>query len=97
MTGLTELVRTHVARLFEPEDREEVCRLLREDCGESLPGAASASPAFVERVHCAALKVSEGRLDKLYDAIALAQTDWRDLLVAAGFAEDTQAHLHWRT
>ena len=40
--------------------------------------------------------LSEGRVDKLYDAIALAQTDWRDLLVSAGFAEDIQAHKDWK-
>ena len=35
-------------------------------------------------------------MDKLYDAIALAQTDWRDLLVAAGFGDDVQAHKDWK-
>jgi len=97
MTGITALVRGHITRLFPTDRQEEVSRLLREDCGESLPGAAKASPDLLERVQCAALKVSAGNLEKLYDAIALAQTDWRDLLVAAGFAEDTQAHKHWKS
>jgi hypothetical protein len=46
-------------------------------------------------VRFAALKLSEGRLDRLEEAIKLAQTDWRDLLVAAGFAHDVEAHLNW--
>jgi hypothetical protein len=34
-------------------------------------------------------------LDALIQAIELAQTDWRDLLVAAGFAVDVHAHELW--
>ncbi len=90
------LVKIHIARLFPPEKQEEVTHLLKEDCGTALPGTDNASPEFFVRVQCAALKLSEGRIDKLYDAIALAQTDWRDLLVSAGFAEDTQAHEDWK-
>jgi hypothetical protein len=41
------------------------------------------------------LKLSEGNLDKLNRAVALAKTDWRDLLMAAGFGEDIKAHLAW--
>ena len=96
MTAPTLLVQYHVARLFPAQEREEVTRLLQEDCGAALPGTDNASAEFFERVRCAALKLSQGRVDKLYDAITLAQTDWRDLLVAAGFAEDPQAHRDWK-
>ena len=96
MTNLSSLVLHHIARLFPEKEQEEASRLLREDCGTALPGSENASPEFYERVQCAALKLSEGRIDKLYDAIALAQTDWRDLLVSAGFAEQTQAHRDWQ-
>jgi len=96
MTTPSSLVLHHITRLFPLEEREEVKRLLREDCGTALPGTRHASPEFYERVQCAALKVSEGRLDRLYDAIALAQTDWRDLLVSAGFAKQTRAHKDWK-
>lgn len=95
MTEPSPLVQGHIARLFPPDKREEVKTLLVEDCGSSLARSRGGSPEFFERVHCAALKLSEGRMEKLYDAIALAQTDWRDLLVAAGFAERTQAHKDW--
>ena len=96
MTAPAPLVQSHIARLFPPEEQEEVTRLLQEDCGTALPGTDHASPESFERVQCAVLKLSEGRMDRLYDAVALAQTDWRDLLVVAGFAEDTQAHKHWK-
>ncbi len=36
-----------------------------------------------------------GQLDKLEEAIKLAQIDWRDLLMAAGFGHDVEAHLKW--
>jgi hypothetical protein len=96
MTDPTPLVQSHIARLFPLEEREEVTHLLREDCGAVLSGTDSAAPELFERVQCAALKQSEGRVEKLYDAIALAQTDWRDLLVCAGFAEDPLANKDWR-
>ena len=96
MSAPTLLVQYHVARLFPAEEHEEVTRLLQEDCGAVLPFADNVSTDRFERVQCAALRLSEGRMDKLYDAIALAQTDWRDLLVMAGFAEDIRAHRGWK-
>ena len=53
---------------------------------------ADASEAALERLQFAALKLSEGNLDKLDRAVALANRDWRDLLMAAGFGEDVDAH-----
>ncbi len=95
MTEPTALVRSHIVRLFPLEEQEEVTHVLLEDCGAALPYTDNESPEFFARVQCAALKLSEGRLEKLYDAVALAQTDWRDLLVSAGFAEDPLAHKNW--
>ncbi|MEV4462890.1 hypothetical protein AB0J51_04625 [Micromonospora echinofusca] len=39
-----------------------------------------------ERIFAAIVRLAQGRLDKLDDAMRLANEDWRDLLVAAGFA-----------
>jgi len=58
------------------------------------------------RLICAVLRVScgqfdrayyskTGRLDEFESAIALLDTDWRDLLMAAGFGEDIKAHEEW--
>jgi hypothetical protein len=38
-----------------------------------------------QRFQFAVLKLSEGKMDKLDEAIELAKVDWRDLLAAAGF------------
>lgn len=49
----------------------------------------------LERIQSAAVRVSAGRLQGLME-IALAELDWRDLLVAADFAGDAAAHVRWR-
>lgn len=53
------------------------------------------APEMVERIAAAALKVSEGSLERLEAATELAATDWRDLLMAAGFGHDVSAHKAW--
>ena len=87
------LLRTRLDILFVAADRAEAFELLAEDCGRGLPMAPSDNDLL--RVKAAALKCSGGTLEALVDAIALAQADWRDLLVAAGFANDVRAHLGW--
>ena len=84
-----------IALLFPPESRDEVAALLTTQCGRNLPLFERTTEAAIERVQIAALKQSDGTMDGLIAAIELAQTDWRDLLVAAGFAEDVQAHKRW--
>lgn len=64
------------------------------ECGPDIPGGVT-DPAWIERVRAAALKLSEGSLDKLAQATALGQEDWRDLLMAAGFGASLSAHLTW--
>ncbi|MDH3282227.1 MAG: hypothetical protein OEQ18_14015, partial [Gammaproteobacteria bacterium] len=49
----------------------------------------------MERLRFAVLKLSEGEIDRLVQAIELAQVDWRDLLMAAGFGQDIEAHNQW--
>jgi len=60
-----------------------------------LPFVERVDDAKLERLQFAALRLSEGNLDKLNRAIALSNRDWRDLLMAAGFAEDINAHVSW--
>jgi len=94
--NLTEETMERVALLFPVERREEAALLLDRECSNNLPFLEKASPADLERFHFAALKLSDGNLDQLRDAIQLANYDWRDLLVAAGFAHSCDAHLQWR-
>jgi hypothetical protein len=90
----SETVR-RIALLFPPEKREEAARSLFEECGNNLPFLENYDAQQLERFQFAALKLSDGHLDRLYQAIDLAQKDWRDLLVAAEFAHDCSEHQLW--
>ncbi len=92
---LTARTRSHIAALFAPADRDAASFVLMSRCGEQLLGMAQASPDDLERIRFAALRRSRGRLRELNDAVSLAETDWRALLAAAGFADDPAAHLRW--
>ena len=81
--------------LFRPEDRETAIALLRDQCGDNLAFGKNADMYTLERPRLAALKLSDGNLPGLERAVRLAQGDWRDLLVAAGFANDSGAHRKW--
>lgn len=94
-TQLSPPTRARLERLFAEADRAEAERLLAEDCGRNLPFCEEHSPEQLERIRFAALKQSAGRIEALVEAIVLAQTDWRDLLVAADFANDVRAHEAW--
>lgn len=69
--------------------------LLENECGSNLPFLEKYGPKELERFRFAALKLSAGQLDRLSEAFRLANHDWRDLLVAAGFADDIHAHEKW--
>ena len=81
--------------LFDPSEQAEAGQLLVELCGSNLPLCEDSDAASLERLRFAALKISGGRLAELYSAVELANIDWRDLLVAADFANDTEAHKSW--
>jgi hypothetical protein len=87
--------RKRIDLLFEPALRDEVAALLAVECARNLPLRQDASDAAIDRIQFAALKQNGGDMHALVTAIELAQTDWRDLLVAAGFAVDVHAHESW--
>jgi hypothetical protein len=45
-------------------------------------------PAHSERVQAAVVILARGNLRRLNDNISLARADWRDVLVAAGLADE---------
>lgn len=55
----------------------------------SLDGLIKDSAQGQERILAAVVRLAGGRLDRLSQAIELARSDWRDLLVAAGLADET--------
>ena len=95
MTALTEAARQKVRQLFSQEQYPEAVRLLETECGNNLPFLQQESAEGLERFQFAALKLSQGDLEKLRSAITLAKSDWRDLLVAAGFGNSVDAHKSW--
>jgi hypothetical protein len=94
-TSISAPTEERITLLFPPEKRALVRTLLSGPCGNDLPFMEQAGEAALERLHFAALKLSEGNLDKLYRAVELANRDGRDLLMAAGFGEDIKAHTSW--
>jgi hypothetical protein len=69
----------------EPGSAEGVLQLL-----SHLPGKAGYDQAMLagERVQAAIVLLAQGDLGRLRRALDLAATDWRDVLVAAGLADD---------
>jgi hypothetical protein len=98
LSELSDRTQRCIEVLYAEIDREAAADVLRQDCGINLPGlghgTAEETMRVLERIRMAALKVSNGDLATLREAIVLARTDWRDLLVGAGFGDPT-AHLKW--
>ena len=95
MIDLSPATTQRVTATFRDEDRAEAARLLTEECAERIPLWRDLSPAGLDRIRIAAVKLSEGDMAKLRYAISVANVDWRDVLVAAGFANDIAAHERW--
>lgn len=95
---LTPLTGELIAACCPPEKRETVSALLAERCSTVLPGVGSAPEwqSLIERIQLAALRGSDWDLEKIGRAVALANYDWRDLLVSGGFASDLGAHVRWQ-
>jgi hypothetical protein len=93
---LSPATRDRLQMAFAPSDRAEAERLLVNECGNNLPFCQDSDQYQLERVRYAAMKLSHGTVDGLRQAIDLAKTDWRDLLMGAGFGEDVTEHLRWQ-
>src|SRR6476620_5497992 len=84
-----------VRHIFPVEDHAAVIAALEIRCGSALPLWVSTTPEGLERIRFAVLKLSSGSLPQFERALAIANTDWRDVLVAAGFGNSLQAHINW--
>ena len=84
---------TAITNLFTPDEYETITKILIEECNADKIHVSS--EIDVERIQLAVLNLSEGDTDKFLAAAQLAQLDWRDVLVAAGFGNDLEAHLKW--
>ena len=84
-----------IKALFAAEEHESVKELLFTDCSNNVAGCSTWTQENLERLWLSVLKLSAGDIEKLYSAISLAQTDYRDLFMSAGFGQDIQAHKKW--
>jgi hypothetical protein len=92
---LSSETRRRIDVLFKPEDRKEAIHLLVDECGNNLPFCENSDEHQIERLRFATLKLSNGNITNLRKAIVIAKSDWRDLLMMAGFGEDIHAHTTW--
>jgi len=96
MTSLTDDTLERIRALFPPELQSTVTDTLAAECSNNLPFFENADEHQLERIRFAVLKLSDGDLLELKRAIHIAKIDWRDVLVAAGFADSVTAHRKWR-
>jgi hypothetical protein len=82
--GLAPEVVSETLRLFGAGEALDVQELLEKAHLPLLNGAEMSLERA--RVHMAALKRSGGSVESLRNALRIASTDWRDLLVATGLA-----------
>jgi hypothetical protein len=76
--------------LFPPDQQENVRVLLRDECGDNLPFQKGLSAEGYDPIRLAVLKLSNRDMQKLQVAVRLANSDWRDVLVASGFARSPE-------
>ncbi len=95
MVPISEATQTRLEVVFPEADWGECESLLTTECGDNLPLVDSSYLDLIERIRFAVLKLSEGEIGKLRQAIDEAKCDWRDVLVWAGFGEDPEAHWSW--
>ncbi len=94
MQGLSPRTWQLVQAIF-PDCAEAARRLLAEECGQNLAFCKEKNEFQLERFRFAALKISEGRFDRLQKAVNEAKKDWRDELLWAGFANRIDGHTLW--
>ena len=84
-----------ILRVFAPENQAEAARILAYDCADNIPLFETQDEIGLDRMRFAVLKLCRGNLAELRWWASLAQQDWRDVLLAAGFAEKGSAHRDW--
>ena len=89
---VSDEIEARLLRAYRGDELDEARRLLEMDCAHNIPGWEMAG---LDRIRTAVIKLSGGSIAKLIDGIVLAQTDFRDALVGAGFGDDIHRHETW--
>jgi hypothetical protein len=92
---ITADTRRLVEREFACEHWDVVHGLLANKCATNLPLLGDAPREAIERIQFAVVKLCNGKFEELERHIAIANIDWRDTLVAAGFGHSIRAHRSW--
>ena len=87
---LTPRIQRRIEAMFAESERRTVSELLMRDCAENLYSGQGN-----ERIQAAVLKLADGSLEWLRYHVYRAQVDWRDVLMAARFGNDVNAHNTW--
>ncbi len=96
MIELSPAARQRIQAVFREEDVAHAERMLTQ-CTDDPLLISDVMRQSVDRIVFAMIRLTGGRLDRLEnEAIPLFRQDWRDLLVAADFAEDVHAHETWQ-
>jgi hypothetical protein len=92
---LSDSVKKHIKLCFKQSEQPQVQSLLDIECSDALP-MVNNDLILIERIQIAVIKQSQGKIDSLRNWVDEAQDDWGDVLDAAGFYKDSNAHLLWR-
>lgn len=92
---LSERTRRLIAKLFSESDGFIISQCLYRSVSDNIPDCDDSSPEDMERIRFAILKLTKQSPLNLAVGIYLAQTDWRDLFMSAGFGEDVNRHMKW--
>lgn len=83
-----------------PENsKEDLIMLLSEKASSNLPGVGTGSEwiTLIDRIQLGILRRSNWEPEAIGKKIEEASTDFRDLLMGAGFGENLSAHIEWST
>lgn len=95
MSELSQNTKNLVDALYQSREALEVYDILENECGTEDLSCEGWSPTQMERIRCSVLKLAKENKMNLDSAVKLAQKDWRDLLIAAGFGNELNAHEKW--
>ena len=95
MSELSQNTKSIVHALYKSREALEVCDILENECGTEALSCDGWSPTQMERIRFAVIQLAKENSMSLDSAIELAQKDWRDLLMVAGFGNELNAHNEW--
>ena len=83
------------AIILDETDRPRIEERLLAETSEGIPLWSELTPEGLERIRFAILKLISQNPENENLAFADARMDWRDLFVAAGFADSPDDHGRW--